>query len=896
MVGMFTPMGDWVGWPWSVEGHKKLKDALHGKADHAVLSAETRQLLLRAYAETQKLLRSGNFLALKEEWRRKLVEEKGGEEKGMAVTLGDVPAEALCMCARELEWNPQNEHSGHQYTELLNYLEPLHEMMATGRGARGVALSLFRRTCSFLSKEEAGLRPESGRAAPESNAGHDEDEFVHSVGVEAVSSTTPSRRRSDPEQRSRRAAAKLIAGREHHVGGEVESIVPASPGGVVQQAKTPATMRRGNAPFEAAETGSVHDLRAAGTEGAASGIESGTATTSGGGTSGSAAPDASAKIYPTTSSALASMSSGDVYVIQTPLSRQTTPEDDVGPLPVETMVDGAKKLNADGVPQNPGAERGEAAADEAASGTAAATAVLHQGPPSTSCADVAGSRLVEEICQMSTELLFMLKQKSLMTKMGTCQMLEQMQQCYAAGELSAAEAWVVPEMLEMLQQPQLRQQPASSVTPNHRSMIGCGPQEHPVPGTDDFLRELAGNALSAVASAGALSPGISTPGEHQKTLSPEHMPPQDAHEGQLQSFQPGYSVDTGYGYSYADPNSVAQLAAHQWVVGGTDTTNSAGTPAAPQLGGMSMDEGKPSGRRKKWITSIANRTYGDYHLIEQHHAGQRAREDATDSEIKKAYRKLALKVHPDKNPDNKEWAEKEFKKITAAYEVLSDPEKRKQYDSGGMNMEGVDFGSQDFGDIMKGFGFQGSFNMDNIFKDAFDGKDPFQEFQGVFDSMEKDLMGDMFGSGGEMREDSGPEEQGGGGRKAGAGGKKRKKNDEDDIFGGMFGDMGDMFGGMMGGGGGGDDAFGDMFGGMMGGGGGSSFSFSTSYSSSSGGGKTTTHTKRSQTTYKNGKKVTKTVEAKNGGPAQATLEMEQGGKKAKKSVQATAGQLPGDEF
>eukprot|EP00391_Amoebophrya_sp_Ameob2_P010608 CAMPEP_0179000092 /NCGR_PEP_ID=MMETSP0795-20121207/10464_1 /TAXON_ID=88552 /ORGANISM="Amoebophrya sp., Strain Ameob2" /LENGTH=211 /DNA_ID=CAMNT_0020693019 /DNA_START=216 /DNA_END=848 /DNA_ORIENTATION=- len=158
------------------------------------------------------------------------------------------------------------------------------------------------------------------------------------------------------------------------------------------------------------------------------------------------------------------------------------------------------------------------------------------------------------------------------------------------------------------------------------------------------------------------------------------------------------------------------------------------------------------------------------------------KKDATDSEIKKAYRKLALKVHPDKNPDNKEWAEKEFKKITAAYEVLSDPEKRKQYDSGGMNMEGVDFGSQDFGDIMKGFGFQGSFNMDNIFKDAFDGKDPFQEFQGVFDSMEKDLMGDMFGSGGEMREDSGPEEQGGGGRKAGAGGKKRKKNDEDDIF------------------------------------------------------------------------------------------------------------------
>jgi molecular chaperone DnaJ len=55
---------------------------------------------------------------------------------------------------------------------------------------------------------------------------------------------------------------------------------------------------------------------------------------------------------------------------------------------------------------------------------------------------------------------------------------------------------------------------------------------------------------------------------------------------------------------------------------------------------------------------------------------------ASDDEIKKAYRKLARKYHPDRNPGDKE-AEEKFKEISAAHDVLSDPEKRKEYDSGG---------------------------------------------------------------------------------------------------------------------------------------------------------------------------------------------------------------------
>ncbi|MDE0685757.1 MAG: molecular chaperone DnaJ [Candidatus Poribacteria bacterium] len=82
--------------------------------------------------------------------------------------------------------------------------------------------------------------------------------------------------------------------------------------------------------------------------------------------------------------------------------------------------------------------------------------------------------------------------------------------------------------------------------------------------------------------------------------------------------------------------------------------------------------------------------------------------DADEDEIKKAYRKLAIQFHPDKNPDNKE-AEDKFKEATEAYEVLRDAEKRQQYDRfGHAGLEGM---GTDFGGV--------GVNLDDIFGDVF---------------------------------------------------------------------------------------------------------------------------------------------------------------------------------
>ncbi|KAK9819082.1 hypothetical protein WJX81_006681 [Elliptochloris bilobata] len=164
---------------------------------------------------------------------------------------------------------------------------------------------------------------------------------------------------------------------------------------------------------------------------------------------------------------------------------------------------------------------------------------------------------------------------------------------------------------------------------------------------------------------------------------------------------------------------------------------------------------------------------------------------ASDEELKKAYRKAAMRHHPDKNPDNRERAAEKFKEVSEAYEVLSDAEKRKVYDQFGE--QGLKGGFAPGG----GAGFPGGVHFnpraaEDVFAEVFGGRNPFsgQAFADVLGGRGRggdplaSLFGAFSGAGGPLGGMGGP---GMGGGMPGMGG----------MGGGMPG-MGGMGGGMPG--------------------------------------------------------------------------------------------------
>ena len=111
--------------------------------------------------------------------------------------------------------------------------------------------------------------------------------------------------------------------------------------------------------------------------------------------------------------------------------------------------------------------------------------------------------------------------------------------------------------------------------------------------------------------------------------------------------------------------------------------------------------------------------------------------NATDDEMKKAYRRLAMKYHPDRNPDNKE-AEEKFKEVGEAYEALSDPQRRAAYDQ---------YGHDAFDPRRRAASGRGSGGF----------HDPFEVFREAFGGGGVEDIFEQFFGGGQRRDPTGPE-------------------------------------------------------------------------------------------------------------------------------------------